>query len=622
MTSNPGAAGATSASAANDIDLLTDEASLGAQATGSPGAPARRRPRGRPVAKDSAPGAVWLARGVTLGDQVLSSVSNVLAVALVARVLDQNQFGRFALGYTMLTLTLALSRAYFGNRLSMVGDRLAAQRLAADLVVSIVILAPLATLVVLGASLLVTGGASLDILVIVAVATPVVCAQDILRFGASASRRGWTALCSDGVWVLIMLAPFVGGLRLSSRSALLLWAIGAVAAFAVALLTCGCLPSFRSGVRELRRPDRLGTSVAVGSVISALSSLWVLAAVARLIGPAVAGSLRGASTAMGPINVLIAFVPIGLTPMLVSRPRKHDLRFCALVSGGLMLAMLVWGSVLLAVPHDIGEAAFGDSWSGIRRILPWTVAEYVCLCAAMGAVLGLRVRHRASALLRQTLCAGVVTAIGGTVIAAVTHRSWAVAAVLTCAALLLAVLAWFHLHLPEKHSEPRGAAALAGLSETAETLARRQRTGALPESVVVGYTAGVFDMFHGGHVSLLRRARERCDHLIVGVTSDELAASLKGAEPVIPFLERSAIVASVRYVDAVVPQMSTDKVDAWAAVKFDVVFVGDNVAKAPEWAATESALASRGATVVVLPATYDRAGYVLDRDRSDQLMAE
>lgn len=133
----------------------------------------------------------------------------------------------------------------------------------------------------------------------------------------------------------------------------------------------------------------------------------------------------------------------------------------------------------------------------------------------------------------------------------------------------------------------------------------------------VGYTAGVFDMFHVGHLNLFRAARELCDYLIVGVTTDDLAEQTKGARPIIPLVERMAIVQSVRHVDHVVPQVSLDKSDAWHALKFDLVFAGDNVQGRPEWQVQERAMQHVGVHVVYLPATYFRSGELLERGLED-----
>ena len=99
----------------------------------------------------------------------------------------------------------------------------------------------------------------------------------------------------------------------------------------------------------------------------------------------------------------------------------------------------------------------------------------------------------------------------------------------------------------------------------------------------IGYTTGCFDLFHIGHLNILKRARLECDYLIVGVTSDELATSAKKKRLVIPFQERMDIVESIKFVDEVVPQTSYDKMEAWNNLKFDKMFVGDDWKGTDAW---------------------------------------
>lgn len=99
--------------------------------------------------------------------------------------------------------------------------------------------------------------------------------------------------------------------------------------------------------------------------------------------------------------------------------------------------------------------------------------------------------------------------------------------------------------------------------------------------MIIGYTTGVFDMFHIGHLNILRRAKEKCDYLIVGVSTDELVRAYKHKTPIIPFDQRRAIVEAIRYVDEVVPQTSMDKLAFLKERHFDVMFHGD------EWKGTE-----------------------------------
>ena len=119
----------------------------------------------------------------------------------------------------------------------------------------------------------------------------------------------------------------------------------------------------------------------------------------------------------------------------------------------------------------------------------------------------------------------------------------------------------------------------------------------------IGYTTGVFDMFHIGHLNILRRAKEQCDHLIVGVTSDELCIGRKGKAPIICEADRVAIVSAIRYADEVVIQADMDKVAAVKKYSVDAVFVGSDWKGTAAWAAYEQEFNSVGCDVVYLDHT-------------------
>jgi glycerol-3-phosphate cytidylyltransferase len=115
---------------------------------------------------------------------------------------------------------------------------------------------------------------------------------------------------------------------------------------------------------------------------------------------------------------------------------------------------------------------------------------------------------------------------------------------------------------------------------------------------IVGYTTGVFDLFHVGHLRLLNRAKSRCDRLIVGVSTDELVVEYKRKKPVIPFEERAEIVSALKCVDEVVPQKHRDKVAAYHEIKFDIMFVGSDWKGSDLFNEVESELAGHGVDVV------------------------
>ena len=129
--------------------------------------------------------------------------------------------------------------------------------------------------------------------------------------------------------------------------------------------------------------------------------------------------------------------------------------------------------------------------------------------------------------------------------------------------------------------------------------------------MVIGYAAGVFDLFHIGHLNLLKNAKGMCDKLIVGVTTDELVA-YKHKKAVIPFEERLEIIRSIRYVDAAIPQETQDKLDTWQKIRFDVMFVGDDWHGSERWREIEDEFNERGVRIVYFPYTKGTSSTLLN----------
>jgi len=124
----------------------------------------------------------------------------------------------------------------------------------------------------------------------------------------------------------------------------------------------------------------------------------------------------------------------------------------------------------------------------------------------------------------------------------------------------------------------------------------------MKEKEVIGYTAGVYDLFHMGHLNLLKNAKGMCDRLIVGITVDELV-KYKGKEVFIPFLERAEIVRSCKYVDAVVPQEDMDKLTMCKKLGASYLFVGDDWYGTEKWQNYEREFAEAGIKIVYFPYT-------------------
>ena len=130
---------------------------------------------------------------------------------------------------------------------------------------------------------------------------------------------------------------------------------------------------------------------------------------------------------------------------------------------------------------------------------------------------------------------------------------------------------------------------------------------------IVGYAPGVFDMFHIGHLNLLRRARLECDYLIAGVVTDEVVERIKGQRAVVPLFERLEIVQAIRFVDEAVADPTSDKFEMWERLRFDVLLKGDDWRGTPKGDAVERALVEVGAGVVYLPYTPTTSSSMLRR---------
>jgi glycerol-3-phosphate cytidylyltransferase len=132
-------------------------------------------------------------------------------------------------------------------------------------------------------------------------------------------------------------------------------------------------------------------------------------------------------------------------------------------------------------------------------------------------------------------------------------------------------------------------------------------------SRVIGYAPGAYDLFHVGHLNLLRHAAEHCDHLVAGVVSDEMLLLTKGRLPVVPLAERLEIVRSLRIVDEVHAEVVPDKLDTWREVGFDVIFKGDDWRGTEKGDRLERDFAAVGVEVRYFPYTMHTSSTALRR---------
>lgn len=118
-----------------------------------------------------------------------------------------------------------------------------------------------------------------------------------------------------------------------------------------------------------------------------------------------------------------------------------------------------------------------------------------------------------------------------------------------------------------------------------------------------GYTSGVFDLFHIGHLNILKNAKEQCEVLIVGVSTDELVQEYKNKKPIVPFKQRIEIVQAIRYVDLAIPQVTMDKMKIWNEQHFDVIFHGDEWKNSELYNSYKKEFSNIGVDIIFFPHT-------------------
>jgi glycerol-3-phosphate cytidylyltransferase len=129
----------------------------------------------------------------------------------------------------------------------------------------------------------------------------------------------------------------------------------------------------------------------------------------------------------------------------------------------------------------------------------------------------------------------------------------------------------------------------------------------------IGYVPGAFDLFHIGHLNILRQAKENCDYLIAGVAADDVLIRHKGVTPVVPLLERLEIVRNIRYVNMAHAAMTNDKIEIWKELRFNVLFKGDDWRGTEKGSKLERDFTEVGVDVVYFPYTKATSSSALRR---------
>jgi O-antigen/teichoic acid export membrane protein len=354
-----------------------------------------------------------LRNSIPLIDQGLSSGTNFIAVLAVARAIGMADFGVFALAYTVLTIVLGIGRAFFGTPIALAAAhssealaKLHSNVMSAIAIISIPLVLSVAAI---GAFALGTNPSDVAYLAvgIVAVATPIVLAQDISRYYAMAKNQPNTAVASDTVWFVGVVMLFVFGGALDDRTVLVGWVVVIVAALIVFLAKYPFRLDLRGGLSLLAPKAGLKESLAVSVLLSTGLTLVMGFLMLPFLGPAAVGALRGAGTLFGPLNTLIALLDFSILAQMSRRDRSSDKKAVAVITVAMCSISVAWAVVLLLLPQGAGVALLGETWLYTREILPITAIEYVLLSVTASISLVPKLRDRGRLLLLNRVAASV-----------------------------------------------------------------------------------------------------------------------------------------------------------------------------------------------------------------------
>ncbi len=395
-----------------------------------------------------------------LFDQILSSASNVLVVFAIARVSSVHDFGSIAFALAALTAMMTTCRGFLGTPIVLMSSR--PERIHDETRHAMVA----AALLGLGAGLLV---AILSLLVkappatfVVTISLPVVLMQDVLRYQCIGAGHPRQAIASDGLWALGSMSLLAltwfnrdlasGGLILSA------WAVLAVVALLVISVPQGLLPRFKGfgewWTGSFHDRIRFGAEAAIGET----SSLLVLGTATAIIGADAAAALRGAGSALGPLNILLSALPLIVVPELRRRGELTSVSLWASlrkIAFAISFVAISVGVVTLFIPDELGQVFLGSSWYVVHPLLPITATEYAALAWLVAATTGMRAQARSGALLRIRLVFSIGALLFGCGAAIIWGKAPAVALALALAAGVAAVVgrAMF-LHSPFDESRP------------------------------------------------------------------------------------------------------------------------------------------------------------------------
>ena len=405
-------------------------------------------------------------RGVGLGvvDQGLSSASNVIMVLAVARTSGVAEFGQLALLLLLVSTALTAVRGSFGTPVLLTGGRSESgyDREAAGALTAAVLVGLMAAVLVLAC------GAAMGVLLeaaVIALALPLVLAQDMGRYSALARGDQRGAVLWDGVWtvgsVALLVTTWVAPALLSAPSVLAVWAALALVS-GVGLLLRGRVFPLLHGLRAWWNNHVGRLRYGIEAIIGAVTALVVVAGAAAVAGPDASAALRGAGTLLGPLSVVMAAVPLAVVPDTSRSARSAESTWGALRRiGWLLFALaLTVGLIAPVLPDWLGAAMLGDTWAVASPLLPITALEYAGLAWVSVTYTLMRALGRSSALLRAR-CLHSALSLTLALTAAVLWQSaiavaWGLAVTAYLTALAVRPIAGLRLgHRPAASSGPK-----------------------------------------------------------------------------------------------------------------------------------------------------------------------
>jgi O-antigen/teichoic acid export membrane protein len=390
-----------------------------------------------------------------VADQGMSSLTNFLLSAFVARSLGAAEFGAFSLAYVTYGLGINASRGLAVEPLLIrfSGTGLPAWRRACAGAAGSALLVGIAGgLLGIVAGVLV-GGTTGQAFIALGVTLPGLLLQDSWRYAFFAVGKGYHAFINDTVWAAVQI-PLLILLKVTGHAEVfwfvIAWGGAACVGAVLGSVQARVLPSLRQSVHWLRRHRDLGPRYLVentgGNAVDSLRAY----SVTRILGLAAVGLIQAAGVLMGPFKIIyygISLITIPEAARLLRRSPRLLSLFCVVVSGGLTVLALAWGlALLIALPHGLGHLMLGNLWRPTYPLVLPTMFSVMAMCAGTGANVGLHALGAARRSMRNALRSAVIIVAGaiiGALVAGTLGSVWFAAA----GSWIGVLIAWWQLKL-------------------------------------------------------------------------------------------------------------------------------------------------------------------------------